>query len=125
MKKPDKSKQAVPWQKQNTNTDYETIFCETFDPFRDFILDPTGFYVLVRVSFSEYCIEVAICDDKHRVIKVFKGRAPQEIYSAIFKYEKDHQLEWFQEKTHIAYLGKELKKAEVALSLGNSAYYQE
>lgn len=31
---------------------------------------------------------------------------------------------WVEEKEHAAYLGKELKKAEIALALGNE-YYQE
>ncbi len=32
---------------------------------------------------------------------------------------------WFTVKQHIAYLGKELKKAEIALALGNTGYYQQ
>ena len=113
------------WQKQKKVKDCETINCPSYHPYDDFRRDPTGFYTLVRVNFEYGCIEVALCDKSHKIVKIFSGRRAQDIYNAIFVYEKKHNLRWFQEKNHIAYLGKELKKAELALSLGNNAYYQE
>ncbi len=103
----------------------ETIDCPEYDPYKDFRMEPTGHYVLIRVDFALIRIEVAICNKTQNIVKVFRGRKAQDIYSEIFKYEKEHKQGWFEEKTHIAYLGKELKKAELALVMGNSAYYQE
>ena len=56
---------------------------------------------------------------------MFKGRRPQDLYDTIFRYENSNGLSWFTNKQHIAYLGKELKKAELALAMGNKGYYQE
>ena len=42
----------------------------------------------------------------------------------VFNYEEKNNLKWFNRKDHAAYLGKELKKAEIALILGTE-YYQE
>lgn len=113
------------WHKQKFAKDYQEVDCPASDPYKDFALDPTGYYVLIRLDFNRYCIEVGICDKRHNVVKLFRGKTPQDIYTAIFRYEKRHNLIWFKEKTHIAYLGKELKKAEIALATGNSAYFQE
>ena len=46
------------------------------------------------------------------------------MYHAIFKYAEEHKLEWFTRLDHAAYLGKELKKAELALAL-DEKYNQE
>ena len=40
-------------------------------------------------------------------------------------FEKKSGNAWFKDKGHIAYLGKELKKAEWALVAGNAGYVQE
>ena len=104
--------------------DFEVIQCKAYDDYKDHQND-NFCYTLIRVDFEFYEIQVAICNYKHEILKVFKGKRPQDIYSAIFEYEKEHKLKWFNEKQHMAYLGKELKKAEIALALGNSGYYQE
>lgn len=106
------------------HVDFEVIECKPYDDYKDHKND-FGCYVLVRVDFEFYEIQAAIVNYKHEILKVFKGKRPQDIYHAIFEYEKQHHLQWFSEKQHIAYLGKELKKAEIALALGNSGYYQE
>ena len=113
------------WAAQAKAKDFEEMDCKEYNPYDDFLRDPTGFYILVRINFEKYRIEVGICNKDHQIVKLFSGRKPQDIYSAIFKYEKKRGVKWFEEKTHIAYLGKELKKAELALTLGNNAYYQE
>ena len=113
------------WEKQSKVEDCETIECKEYDAYKDFKRDPTGVYVLIKIIFEKQRIEVAVCGKDHKIVKIFSGKKPQDIYNAIFDYEKKNKLRWFQEKTHIAYLGKELKKAELALALGNSAYYQE
>lgn len=105
--------------------DCENIDCPENDPVKDFKRDPSGCYLLIRVNFETLRIEAAVCDKNHKIKRVFSGRKAQDIYSAIFREEKKTGTEFFKEKTHIAYLGKELKKAEWALVSGNNAYFQE
>jgi len=113
------------WETQKLSDRCETFQCPEYDNYKDFKRDPGGVYVLIKVNFTVSQIEVGICNKDHVVIAIFRGRKSQDIYNAIFKYEKDHNIVWFKEKTHIAYLGKELKKAEFALVTGNSSYFQE
>lgn len=113
------------WSAQQKAKDCEMIECKEYDPYNDFKRDSSGYYVLIKPDFSTYRIEVAICNKKHEVIKIFSGRKPQDLYYAIFKFEKKHNITWFKDKDHIAYLGKELKKCEIALATGNNAYFQE
>lgn len=113
------------WKTQYMSKDCELIECLEYDSIKDFKRDPTGFYVLIKTNFELLRIEVAICNKDHKIVRIFRGGKCQDIYNAIFTYEKKHRVKWFEEKTHIAYLGKELKKAELALVMGNSGYYQE
>lgn len=113
------------WQKQSIDSKNETIDCPVYDPLKDFHRDPSGFYVLIRANFVDLKIEVAVCDKDHKIMKTFRGAKAQDVYEGIFKYEKKHQLAWFKDKGHMAYLGKELKKAEIALVLGQNNYFQE
>ena len=106
------------WQKQSIAAGCATIDCPVYDPYKDFRRDPSGFYVLIRPDFASLTIEAAICDKKHTVVKIFRGVKSQDLYEGIFQYEKKHRLAWFKDKGHMAYLGKELKKAELALVLG-------
>jgi hypothetical protein len=113
------------WVKDKTLAkDFEVIDCPNYDDYKDHKNDD-GCYVLIKVDFEYREIHVAVCNYSHEILKLFKGKQAQDLYDAIFNYEKEHNLKWFNEKQHIAYLGKELKKAEVALALGNSGYYQE
>ena len=113
------------WSSQQEDKNCELIPCAQYDTYKDFKLDPSGHYVLIRVNFEYLRIDVAICSKDNYILKVFSGSKAQDVYHAIFQYEKQNKLEWFLDKEHIAYLGKELKKAEIALSLGNNAYFQE
>lgn len=113
------------WAKQVMAKGMKTIDCKPYDPIKDFHRDPTGFYVLIRPNFETLRIEVAICNKDHVIEMVFTGIKAQDIYEGIFQYEKKHQIIWFKEKSHAAYLGKELKKAELALVLGQNNYFQE
>lgn len=102
----------------------QTINCDHFERW-NLILDPSGFYVVITVDFSSGLIQVIVKSDIENLgVATFRGTQAQNIYHEVFEHEKKHGLQWFQEKTHIAYLGKELKKAEMALALG-SQYYQE
>ena len=119
------NKSFYAWETQKRSEACETAECAEYDGYKDFKRDPSGYYVLIKLNFSLVRIEVGVCDKDHNVVRIFRGRKSQDLYNAIFNYEKDQKVTWFQEKTHIAYLGKELKKAELALVLGNSAYFQE
>ena len=112
------------WHKQLISPSLEIISCPVYDPIKDFRRDPTGVYVLIRCEIDKPLIEVAICDKKHTIIKVFRGQKAQDLYYTIFEYEKKHKLKWFARKDHAAYLGKELKKCEFAIS-GKESYVQE
>lgn len=85
-------------------------------------MDPSGFYLLIKVDFSTRRIGVRVCNRDHLDIEDFWGYQCQDIY---FELLMDSRAEiWFRDKCHIAYLGKELKKAEIALATGGT-YYQE
>jgi len=112
------------WVKDKTLAkDFETIEASRWDDYKDFQLDD-GCYVLIKVLWDSHQISVAICDYKHTLLKEFRGTRAQDIWSAIFSYEQKNKLAWFKRKDHIAYLGKELKKAEIARALGYE-YVQE
>jgi hypothetical protein len=128
LKKLGKAEQlgSFPWmKKQSFDKDFEVIEVRETDEVRDLKLDPSGFYVLIGINKIEQKISVAIANPKHEVIKVFQGREPRDIWTGIFNYEEKHDLKWFTRKDHVAYLGKELKKAELALASGNVPYVQE
>ena len=113
------------WEKQTMADDCEIIECPKYDPIADFTMDPSGHYVLIRPNIETKKIEVAICDENHKIVKIFIGSSPQDLYHTIFKYEKENGIEYFKDKDHMAYLGKEFKKCELALKIPNSIYYQE
>ncbi len=95
-----------------------------WDDIKDFIFDKEGCYVLIKIYRETHDIGVAICNQEHVIQAEFRGRRAQDIYSAIFKYDREHDKKWFQVIDHAAYLGKELKKAELCLAMGVD-YYQE
>ena len=92
---------------------------------KNFHRDPSGFYLLIRPNFVTLQIEVAICTKDHVIEIVFRGNKSQDVYEGILRYEKKHNKSWFKDKGHVAYLGKELKKVELALVLGQNSYFQE
>ncbi len=112
------------WVKDKTvATDFEVITCKPYDDYKDHKND-FGCYTLIKADFEFYEIQVAVCNYKHEILKVFKGKRPQDIYHAIFEYSEKNNLKWINNFQHAAYLGKELKKAELCLALGTT-YYQE
>lgn len=113
------------WVKDKTVAkDFEVIQCKPYDDYKDHKNDD-GCYVLIKLDFEFFEIQVAICNYKHEIVKVFKGKRAQDIYTAIFDYDEKHGTKWFNVMQHAAYIGKELKKAEIALAMGNNGYYQE
>lgn len=103
--------------------DFEIFAVPQWDDYKDFKTD-NGCYVLIKIYRERNQIGVAICTYQHEILKEFRGRRAQDIYSAIFSYMDKHNLKWFSRLDHAAYLGKELKKAEMCLALGCD-YYQE
>lgn len=85
-------------------------------------MDESGYYCLIKVDFSTRRIAVAIHDAYHNLHESFWGKQCQDVYCGVLGDPR--AKEWFLDMSHIAYLGKELKKAEIALATGGS-YYQE
>jgi hypothetical protein len=112
------------WKKQTVHPDCKHAECPAHDPIRDWAPDPSGVYLLIRVDAEKRLIELALCDRDHRIFRTFTGRTPQDLYHEVFAEEKRSAASWFQSPAHIAYLGKELKKAELALEQGTD-YLQE
>lgn len=112
----------------------EMIECPPID--RDAMeMDDSGYWFLIRVSFRYGHIEVAVChkevvntpmtldddgENKKHIKEIFFGKCAQDIYHKILR-----ETEYVNYLTHAAYLGKELKKAEIALALGIKDHYQE
>lgn len=94
------------------------------------LMDPSGFWFLIRPNFRHGIIEVAVChrdfcnsmvDGPMKYAKeICYGRSAQDIYHELLLGKPYVTL-----MTHAAYLGKELKKAEIALALGIKDHYQE
>lgn len=117
-------KERPAWVKdKNVDADFEVINVKAWDDYKDFRTDD-GCYVLIKIYRDRHEIGVAICNYQHVILKEFRGRRSQDLYTAIFDYSDQHGLRWFKRFDHAAYLGKELKKAEVCLAMGCD-YYQE
>ena len=118
--------QRPAWVKGKTvSADFQVIYCKEWDDYKDFKMEPSGYYVLIKILWDKGKLAVAVCNSKHEIEAAFEGRRIQDIYTAMFDFEEQNGRTWFTRKDHIAYLGKELKKAEIALAMGNSAYFQE
>ncbi len=105
------------WIKQKTYDPKFEVIEGKFDPYKDFKLDPVG-YFLIRVNKEEEKIEVAHCKNDHSITKIIKGKIAQEVYITIIKLRLISLLD------HAGYLGKELKKAEICIKNGTE-YEQE
>ena len=103
--------------------DFEVIQVKKWDDYKDFKTDD-GCYILIRVHWDRGEIGVAVCDYNHVILKEFRGRRPQDLYTAIFEFSEKNKKNWFKRLDHAAYLGKELKKAEMCLAIGTE-YVQE
>ena len=103
--------------------DFEVIHSKKYDDYKDIKMDD-GCYTLIRIYWDTHDIGVAVCDYQHTILKEFRGRRAQDIYTSIFNYAEEHHKNWFKKLEHAAYLGKELKKAEMCLAIGVE-YMQE
>lgn len=109
--------------KQKYDRNFEVIKAKKYDDYKDFKTD-NGCYVLVRIYKDTHEIGVAVCDYRHNILKEFRGTRAQDLYTTIFDYSEKHKKRWFTRFEHAAYLGKELKKAEISLAMGIE-YVQE
>ena len=109
--------------KQKLAKDFEVIRVRKYDDYKDFKID-NGCYALIKVYRDTHEIGVGICDYKHAILKEFRGRRAQDLYTAIFDYSEKNSKNWFKRLEHAAYIGKELKKAEICLAMGTE-YVQE
>ncbi|MBI2145829.1 DUF4346 domain-containing protein [Candidatus Woesearchaeota archaeon] len=88
------------------------------DGFRQkWVLDPAG-YFLIRINPEQQMIEVGHCTNEHKLIRIIKGKTPEEIMYKIIDEG------WVSLLDHAAYLGKELQKASIALHY-NFKYCQD
>lgn len=105
------------WVKDKTVASDFSFVEGSFDPYKDWVMDPVG-YVLIRVNADEGVIELAHCTYNHVITKAVRGRTAQEVYVTAIKLGMVSRLD------HAAYLGKELRKAEIALQM-KTEYVQE
>ena len=113
------------WIKDKTYAeDFENIETKPYHDLKDFRMEPSGHYVLIKILKEKNQIALAVCNKDHEIQVAFQGKKAQDIYFNLFNYEKEHNKTWFEGKDHIAYIGKELKKAELALE-NNKPYEQE
>ena len=103
-------------------------------------MDPSGWWFAIRPNFRYGYIECAAChmdvsnperfmeadDNVARAVvrharEILTGRCAQDIYQFVFSKRPEYVTSY----AHAAYLGKELKKAELALALGIKGHYQE
>ncbi len=80
-------------------------------------MDKAGYFVVIperekgRITVEHYSYE-------NRLLRVIHGRTARDLYHTIVKNK------WVSALSHAAYLGKELEKAELSMSLG-FAYVQD
>lgn len=75
------------------------------------VLDPKG-YFLIRINKEEQMLEIGQCINDHKLVRVVKGKTPEEIMYKIIDLGAMSLLD------HAAYLGKELQKAYTAMKFG-------
>lgn len=95
-------------------------------------MDTSGYWFLIRPNFEQGFIEAAACHkDSARpknIVEIYYGTSAQDIYCEILKSVMPRSVPdkpYVRDFTHAAYLGKELKKAELALAIGIRDHYQE
>lgn len=92
-------------------------------------MDTSGYWFLIRPNFEQGVIECAACckdsSKPKNIYQIYYGRCAQDIYHYILNVNPLEGIQFATSMTHAAYLGKELKKCEIALALGLKDFYQE
>ena len=65
-----KNEPQFKWKEQSLAENCEEIECPQYDEIKDFRLDPSGCYVLIRVNQDINKIEVADVNNDHQIIKM-------------------------------------------------------
>ena len=89
-----------------------------FNEIKDFVMD-NGFFLIKIYKDSKEMGAAYVDNDSFEIQFEVRGNIAQEIYNVIF-----NELNVKIRLDHAAYLGKELKKAEIALE-NNEEYLQE
>lgn len=97
----------------------EIIQASHVDPY-DLELDLSFYFFIISPRFDIGRIEVEVHRRGGEIEAIIQGNRCQDIWTEIFKHK-----EWVTDLSHAAYLGKELKKAEIAMALGLKECYQE
>ncbi len=111
-------KKSKVWVKEQQHAADFSVIKGTFDPIRDFRMDP-GCYVLIKTYPETKEIGLAVVDYKNVIQKEFKGNVAQEVYNTLL-----NTTTYVTRLDHAAYIGKELARAENALKEGKE-YIQE
>ncbi len=77
---------------------------------KEFRLDPAGYFIL-KVFYTKELIGARFCSNDHIPKYDFVGKNAEEIYATIVRMKITHNM------MHLAYIGHELHKAEVAMKL--------
>ena len=128
MEKPSKSDEQIlkeniekgkRWTKSITPAKtFKSIVCPPFDPIKSYKQDPSSF-LLLKVDKEKKEIVVGVCSYTYELLEEFRGTSAPQIYEYILNHTK-----YISRLDHAAYLGKELRKAELALK-NNEEYLQE
>ncbi len=80
------------------------------DSRKEFRLDPAGYFIL-KVFYTKHQIGARFCNNDHVPKYDFVGKHAEEIYATIVRTKITNDA------MHLAYIGHELHKAEVAMKL--------
>lgn len=87
----------------------------SYDPIEEWVMDPAG-YFLIRINEDK--LEIGFCKEKNIILVKIIGDTAEEVYNTVLREKLT------SDPSHLAYLGKELEKAEIARELG-IAYVQD
>ena len=99
--------------------EFKTVIASPYHEIKDFKQDPAGFVIIkvlgkkIHLGWVEYQNKEYVC------VTEIIGEKAQDIYHELFNKQK---IVLFLD--HAAYIGKELKKAEIAIKTGE-LYEQE
>ena len=97
---------------------FKSTVCPPFDPIKSYKQDLSSF-LLLKIDKDKKQIVVGVCSYTYELLEEFRGTTAPQIYDYILNHTK-----YISRLDHAAYLGKELKKAELALK-NNKEYLQE
>ena len=97
--------------RKSTESETMKTIKASFDRYKDFKLDPVGYFLIRYVAESQE-LEAGFCRSKNIIEKKIVGKTAEEVFNTIIREGL------VTIKQHAADLGKELEKAEIAMKLG-------